>query len=165
MIVGATSELHRLTKTIHVLVGCGSQGTPLELATVLGSLVDDWHVLQVVDVRALDDKDGAADLEDISDAQGMERALLALGAQSKPGAIGRAYICEVEPLPLLLVRPGWSNRGLVANLCVVVAHLRVFLDTECVLLVTTNGQATLINRYHSVPCRALKHVQFNHRGL
>ena len=42
-----SDELHLIwSQTINILVSTG------ELLTILGSLVDDWHILQVVDVRA-----------------------------------------------------------------------------------------------------------------
>ena len=47
----------------------------------------------------------------------------------------------------------------------VVAHLRVFLDTEGVLLVTANGQAALVNRDHAIAGGTLEDVKLNHGGL
>ena len=56
--------------------------------------VDHRHVFQVVDVRAFDLEDGATNLQIITYLDLMERALLALAAQTQPCAVGAANICE-----------------------------------------------------------------------
>ena len=95
----------------------------------------------------------------------MKCALLTLGTQAKPGAISRTDISEIEASSDLLV---WTRLALclfVAYLGMVVAHLRVLLDTESVLLVSSYCKASLINWNHSVASRSLEHVKFDHGRL
>ena len=47
----------------------------------------------------------------------------------------------------------------------IVAHLRVFLHAEGVLLVTADRESHFVHWHHSVASRAFKHVQFAHGGL
>ena len=141
----ATDYLHLLAKhpvhddsILSIGLSCGNK----LLAAILPSpFVDDRHVLQVVDVGALNDEDSAADLEDISDAEGMQCTLLALGTETEPCAIRRPHICQVEASSLLLVGTRRPHCLLVADLRMVIAHLGVLLDTEGVLLVTSNRQS------------------------
>ena len=71
----ATNDLHLLAKhpvhddsILSIGLSCGNK---LLAAILTSSFVDDWHVLQVVDVGALNDENCAANLEDVSDAEGM----------------------------------------------------------------------------------------------
>ena len=87
----ATDDLHLLAKyTFYddsILSICLSCGDKLLTAILPSSLVDYRHVLQVVDVGALNDEDGATNLEDVSDAERMQSTLLSLGAETEPCAI------------------------------------------------------------------------------
>lgn len=93
-----------------------------------------------MNVGALNHKDSASNLQNITDPERMQGALLTLCAQSEPGSVGRSNICQVETLSLLLIWARWTNRRLVAYLCMIVAHLRVLLDTKCVLSVPSNRE-------------------------
>lgn len=71
----ATDNLHLFAKhpvydnsILSIGLSCGDK---LLAAILPSSFVDDRHVLQVVDVGALNDEDGAANLEDVSDTEGM----------------------------------------------------------------------------------------------
>ena len=123
----ATNDLHLLAKdpvyNNTILSICLSCGDKLLAAILPSSLVNDWHILQVVYVRALNDEYGAANLEDVSDTEGMQCALLSLSAETEPCAIRRPHICQIEASSLLLVRTRWPNGLLVADLRMIVAHL------------------------------------------
>lgn len=118
-----------------------------------------------MNVRALYNKDSASNFEDIADSERVQSALLTFCAQSEPSTIRRTYISQVESSSLLLIRSGSSDCLLVTDLGMVVAHLGVFLHTECVLLVPSNSQTRLIHWHHAVSSRALKHVKFDHCRL
>lgn len=95
----------------------------------------------------------------------MESALLAFGAEAEPGTVGRPDIVEIEASLDLLVGTRLADGLLVADLGVVVAHLRVFLDTERILLVPAYSETCLVHRYHSVAGWAFKDVQLTHGWL
>ena len=86
-------------------------------------------------VGAFHDENSAAYLENIADAKRVESTLLTFGAEAEPGSVSRAHVIEVEA-SALLVRPRCTLRLLVADPGVVVAHLRIFLNAEGVLLIT-----------------------------
>ena len=117
-----------------------------------------------MDVRALNHEDCASDLEDVPDTQRVKRTLLTFGAEAKPGAICRAHICKVKANFLLV--GSWGASGLlVADLGVVIAHLRVFLHAERVLLVTSDCKARLVDGNHPVAGGTLEYMQLAHSLL
>lgn len=94
-----------------------------------------------MNVGALNDEDSASDLENISYSERVESALLSFCAKSQPRAVRGSNIRQVEPGALLRLR--LARRGnclLIADLCVVVAHLRVFLNAERILLITSDSK-------------------------
>ena len=165
----AANDLHLLAKypfyydaILPIRLSCGDK----LLATILAcSLVDDRHVLQVVDVGAFNDEDGAANLEDVSNSEGMQCTLLSLGAETEPCAIRRPHICQIEASSLLLVRTRGPYGLFVADLCMVVAHLGVFLDTEGVLLVSSDRKSRLIHGNHAVAGGSLEDMELAHGRL
>ena len=161
-IADVSNELHLL---FTVLVGLSCQDPTGKLLSILGTFVDDRHILKVVNVRALYNKDSASNFENVADSQGVQSALLTFCTQSEPGTIRRTHISQVESSSLLLIGSRSSDCHFVADLGMVVAHLRVFLYTKSVLLVSTNGQTRLVNWNHPISGRALKYMQFNHCRL
>ena len=165
----ATNDLHLLAKyTFYddsILSICLSCGDKLLTAILSSSLVDYRHVLQVVDVGALNDEDGATNLEDVPDAERMQSTLLSLGAETEPCAIRRSHICQVEASSLLLIRTRWPHGLLVAYLRMIVAHLGVFLNTEGVLLVSPDRKSRLIHGNHAVAGGSLKDMELAHSRL
>ena len=95
----------------------------------------------------------------------MQGALLPFSAEAQPGSIGRADIGEIKTRPRLLSARRIAHGLLVADLGMVVAHLGVFLDTEGVLLVTSDRQAGLVDGYHSIASGAFEDVQLAHGRL
>ena len=89
----------------------------------------------------------------------MECALLALSTKPEPSPVRRAHVSQEEASPL-----PWTSarRRLVRNLRMVVAHLRVLLDAECVLLVPADGQPRLVDGDHPVARGSLEDVQLAH---
>lgn len=84
----------------------------------------------------------------------MKSALLSFSTQAEPGAIRRANILKVETLLLV----AWLRCLEIGNLGMEVAHLRIVLDTERILLITADSKPKIINANNSVSCRAFKYM-------
>ena len=93
-----TDKLH-LFRSEAVDSVCVSRG---KLLAILGALVDDWHVLQVVNIGAFNDEDRAANLENIPNSQRMQCTLFPFCTQSQPSPVRRSHVGKVEACPRLL---------------------------------------------------------------
>ena len=95
----------------------------------------------------------------------MQCTLFTFCAKPQPGPVRRADIGKIESLPLLLGGSRSPHRLFVADLCMVVAHLRVLLHAERVLLIAPNRQTGLVDGNHAVAGGALEDMQLAHGGL
>ena len=130
----ARPELHLLNHAVHFLVRWHSAW---ELLSILRSFVNYWHILQVVYFWAFNNEDCASNLNDVTDTQGVKWTLLAFSAKSEPRTICGSHICKIKACPLL-IRSYWASLWFIADLGMIVTHLRIFLDAERVLLVASD---------------------------
>jgi hypothetical protein len=103
------------------------------------SLIDHRQVLQIRYVIILHHKYSAADLYYIVDPQGMQTALLTLSREAEPGAVRRSHILKVKTFLTLSCLVGLGLE--IGDFGVEITHLRVILDTEGILHVSSNAEA------------------------
>ena len=59
----------------------------LGCSTLVLSRINDRHLFKIVDIWTFNQKDGGSDLENVSNAQLVQRTLLPFGAQTQPSSI------------------------------------------------------------------------------
>lgn len=78
-----TNHLHLFrSHSIDVLISTS------KLLTILSAFVDDWHILQIMDIRAFDNEDSATYLENVANSKWMQGTLLTFSTETQPCSVG-----------------------------------------------------------------------------
>ena len=119
---------------------------------VLYLSIDHWHVLEISNIIILNHKNSTADFNDVVDLQWVKGTDLPLGTETEPGSVGGANVLQVESLGFTLLSSA------VSDLRVEIAHLRVFLYVKCIVHISADAQAEMVNCDHPVSTGPLKNM-------
>ena len=120
--------------------------------------IDDWHIFERWDVISLHNKHCASYFDNVIDLQRMQRADLSLGTESEPSSICWSNILEVKALLLATtLRATWA----VCNLCMEIAHLRVFLNVESIVHISSNTKTKVVHSNHPISRRSFEDMSLD----
>ena len=102
---------------------------------VLYLSVDHRHVLEISNIVVLNHENSTADFDDVVDFQWVKGTDLSLSTKTEPGSVGGPNVLKIEALSFTLLS------STICDLRMEIAHLRVFLNVECIVHISTNAQS------------------------